>query len=133
MSPANQIRSALLAKGTEISRRTVCRRLLDDFGLKVHKPARKPRLTQAMKNKRLAFAKKLATCTKQQWSEVLFSDESTVQKFTTRKRYVGRPIGKRFHKKYTIQTMKHPLSVMIWGVGQSMGQLFGTFCLLERP
>ena len=58
MSSASKIRSSLLAKGTDISRRTVSRRLVDDFDLKAHKPAHKPRLTQAMKSKRLAFAKK---------------------------------------------------------------------------
>ena len=72
MSSADKIRSALLAKATEISRRTSNRRLVDDFGLKAHKPARKPRLPQAMKNKLLAFAKKHATWTKHQWSKVLF-------------------------------------------------------------
>ena len=97
MSSASKIRSALLEKGTEISRRTVSRRLVDDFGLKAYKPARKPCLTQAMKNKRLAFAKKHAHWTKQQWSKVLFSDKSTVQQFTIRRRHVRRPIGKRFH------------------------------------
>ena len=40
MSFANKIRSAMLAKCTEISRRTVIRRLVDDFGLKALKPAR---------------------------------------------------------------------------------------------
>ena len=82
MSSTVKIRSALLAKGTEISRRTVSRSLVDDFGLKAYKPACKPRLPQAMKNKRLAFAKKHATWTKQQWRKALFSDESTVQEFT---------------------------------------------------
>ena len=48
MSSADKIRSALVAKGTKISRRTVSRRLVDDFGLKAYKPARKPSLTQAM-------------------------------------------------------------------------------------
>ena len=81
-----------------------------------------------MKNKRLALAKKHATWTKQQWSEVLFSDESTVQEFTTRKRYVRRPIGNRFHEKYTIQTMKHPPSVMIWG-GMPVNGTTGLFFL----
>ena len=124
MSSADKIRSALLAKATEISRSTVSWHLVDDFGLKAPKPVLKPRLTQAMKNKRLGFAKKHATCTKQQWSEVLFLDESTVQLFTTRKRYFRRPMGKRFHEKYTIQTMKHLPSVIIGGeVCQSMGQL----------
>ena len=39
MSSADKIRSALLTKGTKISRRTVSRCLLDDFGLKAHNPA----------------------------------------------------------------------------------------------
>ena len=39
MSSADKIQSALLAKATEISRRTVSRRLVDDLGLKAHKPA----------------------------------------------------------------------------------------------
>ena len=63
MSSASKIRSSLLAKGTDISRRTVSRRLVDDFDLKAHKP----RLTQAMKSKRLAFAKKHVKWTIQQW------------------------------------------------------------------
>ena len=115
MSSASKIRSLLLAKGTDISRRTVSRRLVDDFDLKAHKPAHKPRLTQAMKSKRLAFAKKHVKWTIQQWQQVLFSDECTVQQLTNRKRYVRRPSGKRFSERYTIQTMKHPPSVMIWG------------------
>ena len=82
MSSASKIRSSLLAKGTDISRRTVSRRLVDDFDLKAHKPAHKPRLTQAMKSNRLAFAKKHVKWTIQQWQQVLFSDESTVQQFT---------------------------------------------------
>ena len=102
MSSASKIRSSLLAKGTDISRRTVSRRLVDDFDLKAHKPAHKPRLTQAMKSKRLAFAKKHVKWTIQQWQQVLFSDQCTVQQFTNRKRYVRRPSGKRFSERYTI-------------------------------
>ena len=128
MSSASKIRSALLAKGTNISRRTLSRRLVDDFGLKAHKPARKPRLTQAMKVKRLAFAKKHVQWTIQQWHQVLFTDESSVQQFTTRNRYVRRPSGKRFDDRYTIQTMKHPPSVMIWG-GMSLNGTAGLFFL----
>ena len=61
-----------------------------------------------MKSKRLAFAKKHMKWMIQQWQQVLFSHESTVQQFTNRKRYVRRPSGKRFSERYTIQTMKHP-------------------------
>ena len=72
MSSASKIRSALLAKGMDISRRTVNRHLVDDFGLKARKPAKKPRLTSAMKVKRLGFAKKHAKWTIQQWQQVFF-------------------------------------------------------------
>ena len=68
-----------------------------------------------MKAKRLGFAKKHAKWTIQQWQQVIFFDESTVQQFITRKRYVRKPTGKRFDERYTTQTMKHPPSVMIWG------------------
>ena len=60
MSFASKIQSVLLAKGADISQRTVSRRLVIDFGLKARKPAKKPRLTPAMKAKRLGFAKKHA-------------------------------------------------------------------------
>ena len=45
----------------------------------------------------------------------MFSDESTLQQFVARKRHVRRPRGTRFNEKYTISTMKHPPSQMIWG------------------
>ena len=56
-------RSVLLAKGEDISRRTVSRRLVIHFGSKARKPAKKPRLTPALKAKRLGFAKKHAKWT----------------------------------------------------------------------
>lgn len=127
-SSASKIRSVLLARGAKVSRRTVSRRLVDDFGLKAHKPAKKPRLTPAMKAKRLNFAKKHSKWTIQQWHQVFFSDESTVQQFTTRKRFVRRPAGKRFDERYTTQTMKHPPSIMIWG-GMSVNGTAALFFL----
>ena len=54
-----------------------------------------------MKAKRLVFAKKHAKRMIQQWQQVFFSDESTVQQFTTRKLYAHRPTGKRFDERYT--------------------------------
>ena len=67
MSSASKIRSVPLAKGMDVSRRTVSRRLVDDFGLKTRKPVKKPRLSPAMKVKRSGFAKKHAKWTIQQW------------------------------------------------------------------
>ena len=94
MSSASKIWSILLAKGADISWRAVIWHLMIDFGLKVRKPAKKPRLTPAIKAKCLGFAKKHVKWVIQQWQQVFFSDESTVQQFTTRKCYVRRPTGK---------------------------------------
>ena len=70
MSSASKILSVLLAKGANISRRTISQRLIIGFGLKACKPAKKPRLTPAMKAKHLGFAKKHAKWTIQQWQQV---------------------------------------------------------------
>ena len=107
--------SALLAHGTHVSCKTVKRRLTKDFGLKAFKPAKKPYLTPAMKLKRLNFAKKHINWSREQWSRVIFSDESCIQQFGSRKHSVWRPVGKRFDEKKKQQTMKHSPKIMIWG------------------
>jgi len=56
LSSINNVRTALLERGVTVGCMTVSRRLSWEFGLKSYKPARKPRLTPAMKAKWLAFA-----------------------------------------------------------------------------
>ena len=120
-SSCKKIRSTLLLKGTDVHRTTIGRRLVNEFGLKSHKPVEKPRLTEAMKAKRMIFANKSADWSEKQWVKFLFSDESTIQQFGTRKQQVRRPVGTRFEDRYTVATMKHPPSVMIWGAMSSNG------------
>jgi transposase len=74
-----------------------------------------------MRQKRIAFAKKHQHWTAQDWTKVMFSDESTFQQFTVRHSHVRRPRGTRYDEKYTISTMKHPPSQMIWGGITSKG------------
>jgi len=57
-SSTKKNRAELWETGSRISRRTISCLLTDEFGLKSWKPARKLRLTPAMKLKRLQFAKK---------------------------------------------------------------------------
>jgi len=89
--------------------------ILTRKSLKSYKPARKPCLTPAMKAKWLAFALKNQDWMLAQWGKVMFSDESTLQQLIVRKRHVRRLYGTRFNEKYTICTMKHPPSQMVWG------------------
>ena len=59
-SSCKKIKLALLLKGTVVSKTTMKRCLTDKFGLKAHKPAKKPGLASSMKAKRHAFAKRYA-------------------------------------------------------------------------
>lgn len=55
--------------GINVSKRTVQRRLAEE-NLIGHRPAKKPRLTQAMKKKRLKWAKEHRNMTVEDWSRV---------------------------------------------------------------
>jgi hypothetical protein len=66
-----------------------------------------------MKKKRLAFAQYYKNWTTKQWSRVVFSDESTFR--CIRKTKVRRPMGSdRYDSRYTMKTVKHPESLMVW-------------------
>lgn len=55
--------------GIQVSKRTVQRRLAEE-GLVGHRPVKKPRLTEAMKKKRLAWAKEHRQKTVEDWNKV---------------------------------------------------------------
>ena len=74
-----------------------------------------------MKKKCLDFAKRHAHWNTEIWIRVLFSDESSVNQFSVRKYQVWRPAGARHKEKYTLPTVKHPHSQMVWEVMSSMG------------
>ena len=87
-SPINsskKIGLALLLKGTVVNKTTTERRLTDKFELKANKLAKKSGLTRFIKAKRYAIAKARLDWTTENWRKVLFSDESTVQQYTSRK------------------------------------------------
>ena len=68
-----------------------------DFGLKLYRPAQKPRLNEAIKKKRLEFAKKKdLDWGTEMWKNALFSYESLLKQFFAQKYRVWRPPGARF-------------------------------------
>ena len=71
-SSTKKIRAELLRRDRRINHMTVSRRLSKKFNLKSYKPAKKPRLTAAMKAKRLQFANNHQHWTAEQWGKVLF-------------------------------------------------------------
>ena len=72
-------------RGIKISEKTIRRRLSLNFGLKSYRPAQKPRLTEAMKKRRLEFAKKHLDLNTKMWKKVLFSGGSSIKQFSAQK------------------------------------------------
>jgi transposase len=60
------------------------------------------------------------------WKNVIFSDESQFHQVQATAKYVRRPKNERFNQKYTIPTVRHSPSVMVWGSfsGQGAGNLY---------
>ncbi len=72
-------------------------------------------LTQKMKAKRIAFAKKYLSWTKEQWRNVMFSDKPKFDTVNSRSVTVRRSkTMDRYADKYVVKTVKHSPSVMMW-------------------
>lgn len=99
-----------------VSVRTIQHRLQKDLKMPIRRCAKKPLLTAAMKKKRIDFCKKYEDWTPEQWQKVMFSDESTFRLVRAGTKLVRRPRDiSRYDPKYTVKTVKHPDSVMVWG------------------
>ena len=103
-------------RGADVSARTVRRRLSKDFNLVARRPAKKLLMTAKQIRARIAFCQRHKDKSATWWDRVMFSDESTFQQVRgVGTNYVRRPPGERLNPKYTIKTVKHPPSVMVWG------------------
>ena len=67
-----------------------------------------------MRRWRLEFAKRYVEFSLEDWAKVLFSDEIMIRQFSQRV-IVRRPPGTRYLQRYVLKTVKHPISIMIWG------------------
>ena len=98
-----------------VSLRTIHHQLQKDLNLPSRRAAKKPFLTDKMKQKRFEFVYKYKDWTKEMWKSVMFSDESTFKCIRSACNRVRHPQGSnRFASKYIIKAVKHPDSVMLW-------------------
>ena len=98
-----------------VSVRTIQHHIHKDLDMPLRRAAKKPQITERMRKKRLAFAKKYRHWTKSDWAKVMWSDESTFKVISCRRGFVRRPPGSdRYDPKYTVPAVRHPPSVMIW-------------------
>jgi len=82
--------------------RTVRRRLQLEFGLRAHRPAKKPLLNLIQRRKRVAFCKKYLNWTADDWKSVMFSDESSITQFGVNTMFVRRPSGEHYNSRYQL-------------------------------
>lgn len=100
------------------------RSALKNLGMNGRVAAKKPFLRHYNIRKRLAFAKKHLDW-KDEWNDVLFSDESIVRIwFTNRRIFIRRFVGERYRKECLVPTVKHGGGgVTVWGAFSSHGTL----------
>jgi hypothetical protein len=69
-----------------------------------------------MKKKRLVFCKAYQHWTAEDWPMVMYTDESTFRYFRSISTQVTRPSrSNRYDSQYTVKTVKHRDSMMVWG------------------
>ena len=99
-----------------VSIRTIQHRLQKDLKMPSRRAAKKPLLTAPMIKKRFLFCRKYLHWTPADWRKVMFSDESTFRLVRRGSKMIRRPPGSsRYDTMYTVKTVKHPDSVMVWG------------------
>ena len=121
MKTAKEVKAELLGfKDTPV--RTIQRLILKKLRIPSRTAANKPLLTEAMVAKRIRFAKKHRNWTKEDWENVMFSDESTFRLVSLARVKVRRPTTMAiYHQRYVNKTVKHSLSVMVWGCFSGKG------------
>lgn len=106
----------------KLSVRSIQHILKKRLNIPARRAAKKPLLTPPMVQKRLRFARKYLHWTEDQWEEVMFSDESTFAMINPRASTVRRPKAvSRYLNRFTVKTVKHPPSVMVWACFSGKG------------
>lgn len=91
------------------------------MGLKNCRACRKPFISEANRVKRLKWAKEHVGWTKEQWENVLWTDESPFVLRWKGNVRVWRRVGERYHPECLQGTVKHDKKIMVWGCMTSKG------------
>jgi len=113
---SRKLASRLKNLGKEGSFSTVQRYLKNGLGSKAYKRPKKPLLTDIMKQKRLKFALEHKDWTSEDWTRVVWSDESVFQLFPPSNPQCDRIWSRNSASVPSVFTVKHPLKIMVWGM-----------------
>lgn len=115
--------------GVQVSRSTTFRRL-QKMGYNSRVPVTKPLLSRRQRQKRLQWAREHQNWDVEQWSKILFSDESRFCiSFGNQGNRVWRRSGEQNRPSCVKQSVKFPQSVMVWASMSSAG--VGPICFLR--
>jgi hypothetical protein len=115
MIPCADIK-ATLSELSSLSIRMIQHHLQITLNLPSRSATQKQLLTDRMKRKRLAFCRIYKNWIAADWGNVMYLDESTFRCIWSIKFRVRRTPGfNRLDSWYTVKTVKHPDSVMVWG------------------
>ncbi len=124
-----EIHKEWTAAGVSASRTTTHRRM-QDMGFSCRIPCVKPLLNNRQRQKHLAWAKDKKDWTADEWSKVMFSDESKFCiSFGNQGPRVWRKRGEAQNPCCLRSSVKFPQSVMVWGAMSSAG--VGPLCFLR--
>ena len=107
---------------SRVSARTVRRRLSDQYGLRFHRAAKKPKLSKKNIIDRLRFCRDHQHWTVADWRKVLFSDETLIRQFNPATQGVRRPKNERYNPRFVVPTVKNSPSIMVWGAISAEGR-----------
>ena len=93
------------------------RRILLKLKLRSYVSKKKPLITPSMAKKRLAWCKKYVKKDPGFWQKVIFSDETEIfiRSNALMQRCRRFPWDSPYNRRFIRPTVKHPLSVMVWG------------------
>ena len=79
-----------------------------------YRPLKAQVLTDTMKRKRLDWCKEHRHWTAEDWSKVIFSDESSFELQPPSSQFVPRNRGQAPTEDHFLQAFRHPIKVMLW-------------------
>lgn len=118
---AAQIKSRL-PHDVSVGVHTIRKRLRHDFGLLSYRPAAKPLLSAKNVRDRLTFCRAHRHWTSEDWSQVMFSDETLIRQFSSRVSHIRRPANQRYNPRYVKPCVKQSPSLMVWGAISANGR-----------
>ena len=85
--------------------------------------SKKPLLNKIQIQKRIKWCKSYSTFSSADWAKVIFSDKCRIERYSSRRTFVRRPINERFTSRYVTKTVKYGgYSVLVWGMIKADGK-----------